>query len=808
MRICLKNFFLSKSSDILKSFIFMLKKVNSLEIKMTALSDAELKNKTNIFRQNVKTSFLLIEAFAVFRETSIRVLKERLYDVQVLGAIILYKGMIAEMKTGEGKTLASSLAVYLHALKGERVHVITVNEYLAIRDSKWMGKLYAYHGLTYGCILNSMCESNKREIYNNNIVYGTNNEFAFDYLKDNLKYNKKDFIQKKLDFVIIDEIDSVLIDEARTPLVISGVDEIEVNLLNKLREVVAFIPSDGYYVDEQSRTVLLSEHVNEFIENLFKYRNIIPKESSLYDICNINTIHYFNQLLKAVKLFKKNIDYIVKNRKILIIDEFTGRIMYGKRYSEGLHQAIEAKENLPIQQESYTLASITFQNYFKMYKMISGMTATVMTEAQELFDIYQITCVQIPTNRLIKRIDDYDVIYKSSFAKNRAIVSEITKISKIGQPLLIGTSSISKSEELSSLLSNKKIIHKVLNAKIHTKEANIIAQAGCLGSVTIATNIAGRGTDIKLGGNKEMLIESINDLSTFNNKENTILELESSTRKVVFLGGLYVIGTERHESRRIDNQLRGRSGRQGDPGKTKFFISLEDNLMRIFGSAKITLLLNNIGVKNEEYIRHKWINKSIFNAQRKVETRNYEMRKSLLKFDNILNNHRHFIYNLRTRIMRVSNFIYIFKEKIITITAGIINRYKQKKICFNKLEKAKLEYELYRLYNLNISISRHLTCQSILRYIVLRLFFFLRKKQIFFGSYILNKLICKIFLVNLDCFWKEHLGSLEQLKDSINFRSYGQKSPLNEYKIESFHLLKKMFFEFEEQIIIHLFRLF
>ncbi len=802
-----RKVFGTRSEKILKSLNPVLNKINNFEKEISALSDNELKAKTKEFKDRLKNGQMLddiiVEAFAVVRETAKRVLGERHYDVQILGGLVLHKGMITEMKTGEGKTLVSSLPVYLNALTGKGVHVVTVNDYLAKRDSEWMGKIYQFHNLSVGCLVNNTPEEEKKRVYECDIVYGTNNEFGFDYLRDNLKHNINSLVQREFNFAIIDEVDSILIDEARTPLIISGPSFSGPELYVKINNIASLLHEDDYELDEKSKSVLFTDKGNEKVEQLIKDLGLIKKDSSLYDIENMNIVHHLNQAIKAHKIFKLDTDYIIKDGKVLIIDEFTGRIMDGRRYSEGLHQAIEAKEKVSIQDENQTLASITFQNYFRMYPKLAGMTGTAMTEAQELLSIYNLEVVQIPTNIPVTRIDEHDVIYKTESAKNDAILEEVKKAHDKLQPILIGTISIEKSEHISKILKKNGIKHNVLNAKLHEQEADIIAQAGRLGAVTIATNMAGRGTDIKLGGNEEVIIKAKSMGKTISDSELELIkqQIQQDRKKVLEIGGLFVIGTERHESRRIDNQLRGRAGRQGDAGRTKFFLSLQDDLMRIFGSVKIGNFLGKLGLKDDEAIEHPWINKSLEKAQQKVESRNYEIRKNLLKFDDVMNEQRKVVYEQRINIMREEKFDDIIDEKVKIENKYLINKFILDKSYEEEWEKKEILHEIHRIYGVDFDIEEGQKKAEILSKLNNLTAEIFQNKRKQFGDEVFNEALKRIFLVTLDQFWKEHLHSLDRLKAGINLRAYGQKDPLNEYKFEAFKLFEDMFLELDENII-------
>ena len=801
-----KKIFGTRGDKILKSLKPILKEINVLEERIRALSDDELKAKTLEFKKKLgkgqSLNEILVEAFAVVRETAKRVLNERHYDVQILGGLVLHNGVITEMKTGEGKTLVSSLPAYLNALSGKGVHVITVNDYLAKRDSEWMGKIYKFHGLSVGCLVNNIPEEERKKVYECDIVYGTNNEFGFDYLRDNLKHDIESIVQREFNFAIIDEVDSILIDEARTPLIISGPSFDSSELYVKINSIIPSLQKDDYELDEKSRTVVFTDKGNECVEELMKKKGLIKQDSSLYDIENMSIVHHLNQAIKAHKIFKLDTDYIVKGGKVLIIDEFTGRIMDGRRYSEGLHQAIEAKENVQIQEENQTLASITFQNYFRMYPKLAGMTGTAITEAGEFLDIYNLEVVLIPTNMPIKRVDEHDVIYKTEKAKYDAIIEEIKKAYQKKQPILIGTVSIEKSEIISRFLKKEGIKHNVLNAKYHQTEAEIIAQAGKVEAVTIATNMAGRGTDIKLGGNEGVIINKAKaDNMTEAEIEKIRLQFEKDKKEVLESGGLFVIGTERHESRRIDNQLRGRSGRQGDPGRTKFFLSLEDDLMRIFGSVKIGNFLGKLGLKDDEAIEHPWINKSLEKAQHKVEARNYEIRKNLLKFDDVMNEQRKVVYQQRIDIMKETKFDDILKEKVLQFNSHLIDKFIPEKSYREEWQEKEIAHEIHGVYNVDFSFKDKTTKETIIAEINKLSMKVVKDKKNEFGEEVFNEALKRIFLMTLDQLWKDHLHSLDSLKAGISLRAYGQKDPLNEYKFEAFNLFENMFLELDDHII-------
>ena len=777
--------------------------INKIEADVEKLSNDELIDKTNNLRklakENIDLNKILPEAFALVREASKRTIGQRHYDVQLMGGIILHQGKIAEMKTGEGKTLVSTLAAFLNALSGRGVHIITVNDYLAKRDSEWMGQIYKFLGLTVGCLTNETKDEDRKKIYQSDIVYGTNNEFAFDYLRDNMKLSLEEMVQRDFEYCIVDEVDSILIDEARTPLIISGPSEntsTEYFLCNK---IVNELSDEFYQKDEKDKNVTLNDRGVDAVEKKLTSLNML-KGDNFYDPRNISLVHHINQSLKANVLFKKDKDYIIRDGTIQIIDEFTGRVLEGRRYSDGLHQAIEAKEGVEIQSENQTFASTTYQNYFRLYKKLSGMTGTAMTEAAEFFDIYKLDVVDIPTNVSVERIDLNDQIYRTEKEKISAIVENIKEANSIGQPILIGTTSIEKSEELAEALKKDNIKHNILNAKQHEKEAFIIAQAGRLGAVTIATNMAGRGTDIQLGGNLELRKKDSSDPST---EEQLFIE---EKKKVMEAGGLFVIGTERHESRRIDNQLRGRSGRQGDKGKSIFFLSLEDDLMRIFGSERIDSMLQKLGFKEGESIDHPWINKALEKAQQKVEARNFDIRKSLLQFDDVMSDQRKVIYEERLQILKTNNIYQTTNNFFEDVSNDIIN---YSKLPEENLDKSILKSRIERILGSKLEES------DVDTFIKLSFDEKVKKlkhkfeekrntriKQV--GDNVNKDIEKKIFLQNLDFEWRNHLQYLEQLRQVIGLRGYGQKNPIDEYKRESFNLFQQLLEKIKENIVIFL----
>ena len=771
--------------------------INDKEKECKLLTESDFKEKTSLFKKNVQNGSIDIEkiipeSFALVREAAKRVLNERHYNVQLAGGLILHKGKIAEMKTGEGKTLVSTLPAYLNALIGKGVHVVTVNDYLAKRDSEWMGKVFSYLGISTGCIVNNLEDSDRKKNYACDVTYATNNELGFDYLRDNMKYELEEMVQRSHEYCIVDEVDSILIDESRTPLIISGKLEDKTTLYNISNNFISYLQKKDYELDEKNKNVILTDAGVDKIEKLSVQKNIL-KNNNFYDPANLDLVHHTNQALKANLIFKKDTDYIVKDGKVQIIDEFTGRVLVGRRFSDGLHQAIEAKENVKIQDENQTLASITYQNYFRLYKKLAGMTGTAMTESEEFFDIYKLNVVSIPTNREMKRKDFNDKIFRTEKEKYNAITSKIIECNKKGQPVLVGTTSIEKSEKISNHLNDKKIKHNVLNAKQHEMEAKIIAEAGKTGAVTIATNMAGRGTDIKLGGNKDFLEKE----DSFN--KNTHIENEKNVKNV---GGLFIIGTERHESRRIDNQLRGRSGRQGDPGSTIFFISLQDELMRIFGGDSIDGMLKKLGLKENESIDHPWINKAMERAQKKVESRNFDIRKTLIKFDDVMNDQRQVIFAQRLKILKNDNISEIlddFYTEIIQELEIIASNYKK-----SNDEKYLTQIKNITGNSLNDEqVLKLLSKEKSIFFKDLRDLFNKKKKsRINILGEEQNKILeKKIFLQIIDFSWRSHLQYLEQLRQVIGLRQYGQKDPLSEFKKEAFVLFEGLLAKIKNDLI-------
>jgi len=777
--------FSSPNKKILDKYQVLVNQINGFESDIKKLQDFELKSLTKSFKEQLNNGMsldaVLPKAFAAVREAAIRTLGQRHYDVQLLGGIALHNGKIAEMKTGEGKTLVSTLAAYLNSLENKGVHIVTVNDYLAKRDCEWMGTIFKFLGLNVGYIFSGMNDDARKLAYNADITYGTNNEFGFDYLRDNMKFNLQDICQRQFNYAIIDEVDSILVDEARTPLIISGAVEDNTSLYKTINQFVKGLLPDNYDIEEKSKSINLNQKGIENFEKILYQKKII-EDQNLYSPKNISILHYINQSLKANFLFHKDKDYIVKNNQVIIVDEFTGRMMEGRRYSEGIHQAIEAKENVNIQNENQTLASITFQNYFRMYPKLSGMTGTAKTEAAEFSEIYSLDVVEVPTHKVMVRKDNNDEIYRTSKEKWQAVLNEIIAVNNTGQPVLVGTTNIETSELISKKLKKLKINHQVLNARYHEKEANIISQAGKPYAVTIATNMAGRGTDIQLGGN----------LVNLNNENlNKVEKMSSDQKRVKEYGGLYVLGTERHESRRIDNQLRGRSGRQGDPGCSKFFISLEDDLMRIFGSEKLDSMLRTLGLKDGESIYHPWINKAIEKAQSKVENRNFEIRKNLLKFDDVMNDQRKVIYDQRQELLTEKNIDLIFFDMLKDTIKNILKSNSSENY-ENGMDLNSIKLEIKNLADIDIS---HLK-QTDFKDLEIKIFELFKKRVVskfqLVGEANFKSIQRQLIVQILDQQWKSHLLALDQLRQGIGLRAYAQRDPLNEYKREAFSMFEDM----------------
>ncbi|HOJ13326.1 MAG TPA: preprotein translocase subunit SecA [Deltaproteobacteria bacterium] len=785
----------SKNDRELKRMRPIVEAINALEDTMRAKSDAELKAQTPRFKEMVDAGAslddILPEAFATVREVSRRTLGMRPFDVQLIGGIVLHEGKIAEMKTGEGKTLVATMPVYLNALLGRGVHVVTVNDYLARRDAEWMGAIYRFLGMDVGVIVHGLDDPQRRKSYHADITYGTNNEFGFDYLRDNMKFSLEDYVQRDFYYAIVDEVDSILIDEARTPLIISGPAEestskyYEANaaVLDMLRRKDA---ETLYVKDEKANTVMLTEEGIEFLQRRLGKAN-------LYDPAEFETVHHLNQALRAHLLFSKDVHYVVKDGEVVIVDEFTGRLMPGRRYSEGLHQALEAKEGVKVANENQTLASITFQNYFRMYEKLAGMTGTAETEALEFKNIYGLDVIVIPTNLWMIRVDHPDVIYKTEKEKYRAVIDQILACYEKGQPVLVGTSSIENSEKVSNLLKKRGVPHNVLNAKHHEREAEIVAQAGRKKAVTIATNMAGRGTDIKLGGNPEFLAKQrvLPDDPTY--PEILAHFTEQCAREheeVVAAGGLFILGTERHESRRIDNQLRGRSGRQGDPGESRFYLSLEDNLMRIFGSERIASIMDRLGVAEDEPIEHRLVSKSIEGAQKKVEGRNFEIRKHLLEFDDVMNKQREVVYTQRKRILSEENLKPLVEEMVEETVRDAIETYLPRKGSKEDRDLEGLVTWVKNIFDVSVEIPRDKVTdhEAVFDIIKSALMDTYEKREQEFTPEVMRMVERHFLLLTLDTLWKDHLLSMDHLKDGIGLRGYGQKNPLREYQREGFDM--------------------
>jgi preprotein translocase subunit SecA len=810
-----RSLFGTANDRSLKGFQRRVPEISAFEPAMEALSNEALTGKTAEFRarlaEGATLDDLLPEAFAVVREGAKRALGMRHFDVQMIGGMVLHDGKIAEMKTGEGKTLVATLPVYLNALTGKGVHVVTVNDYLASRDAEWMGRLYSFLGMSTGVIVHGLEDAERRANYAADITYGTNNEFGFDYLRDNMKYRLEDMTQRPFAYAIVDEVDSILIDEARTPLIISGPAEDSSDLYRQVNAVIAELVKDPevYEKDEKMRTVTLTEAGSERVEEMLNAAEIIT-DGTMYDVANVSVVHHVQQSLRAHALFARDVDYIVRADKVVIIDEFTGRMMEGRRYSEGLHQALEAKEFVTVQPENQTLASITFQNYFRLYPKLSGMTGTALTEADEFAEIYKLEVLEIPTNVEVVRKDSDDEVYRSAPEKYEAVATLIAEARERGQPVLVGTTSIEKSETISELLKTKKVPHAVLNARFHEQEAVIVSQAGAPGAVTIATNMAGRGTDIKLGGNLDMRLKlelaGIEDEAERAARAAAIkAEIDANHDVVKAAGGLFVIGTERHESRRIDNQLRGRSGRQGDPGASRFFLSLEDDLMRIFGSERMGGMLQRLGLKEGEAIVHPWINKALEKAQKKVEARNFDMRKNVLKYDDVMNNQRREVYGQRREFMNAAEVSETVADMRGEMIGEMVSRRIPDKAYAEQWESAELAEDVKRVLNLDLPVVEWAREEGIdeshIRERIERAAdAFMASKAANFGPDLMRLVEKNLLLQVLDQVWKEHLLALDHLRQGIGLRAYGQRDPLNEYKSEAFALFNGMLEELKERV--------
>jgi preprotein translocase subunit SecA len=815
-----RRVFGSSNDRLIKGLHTKVAAINALEDELAGLSNEALTQRTTTFREQVangtKLDDLLVPAFATVREASKRTLGMRHFDVQLIGGMILHQGKIAEMRTGEGKTLVATLAVYLNALEGKGVHVVTVNDYLARRDAEWMGRIYNFLGMSVGVIVHGIDDNERRAAYACDITYGTNNEYGFDYLRDNMKYELDAMVQRGHRYAIVDEVDSILVDEARTPLIISGpLDDKSDLYITVDRFIPELLPAD-FELDEKQRSVTFTEEGTEKLEGLLKSAGLLKSES-LYDIENVAVVHHVNNALKAHKLFQKDKDYIVRNNEVVIIDEFTGRMMPGRRYSDGQHQALEAKESVQIQPENQTLASVTFQNYFRLYDKLAGMTGTAMTEAEEFMDIYGLEVVDIPTNLPVARVDEDDEVYRTAEEKQRAIVNLIRDARERGQPVLVGTTSIEKSETLAERLRKEGVKEfQVLNARYHEQEAYIVAQAGVPGAITIATNMAGRGTDIQLGGNVEMRIRhELGDMPAGPERDAKEAAIRSEVaelkRKALEAGGLYVMGTERHESRRIDNQLRGRSGRQGDPGRSKFFLSLQDDLMRIFGSDRMDGMLQRLGLKEDEAITHPWINKALEKAQKKVEARNFDIRKNLLKFDDVMNDQRKVVFEQRIDLMKGEDIDETVTDMRHEVVRDLVSKHIPERAYAEQWDVAGLKAAVQQQLNLDLPVDAWASEEGIddevMRERILETADKLaHDKSNRFGPDVSKYVEKTVVLQTLDHLWREHLVNLDHLRSVIGFRGYGQRDPLNEYKSESFELFQSMLSNLRQAVTAQMMR--
>ncbi len=808
----LKKIVGTKNEREIKRIQPLIEEANTFEDRLRSYSDEELKGMTPRFKERLANGedldAILPEAFAAVREASRRILEMRHFDVQLIGGVVLHEGKIAEMATGEGKTLVATLPVYLNALTGLGVHVVTVNDYLARRDAEWMGPVYKFLGLSVGVVVHGLEDEERKEAYGCDVTYGTNNEFGFDYLRDNMKYSLDEFVQREFNYGIVDEVDSILIDEARTPLIISGPAEESTDKYYKINRIIYQLRKDAdFKIDEKAKSAYLTEEGVAHIEKILKVEN-------LYDPKYVEFLHHINQALKAHNLFAKDVDYIVKDGQVIIVDEFTGRLMPGRRFSDGLHQALEAKENVKIERENQTLATVTFQNYFRMYKKLAGMTGTADTEAMEFRKIYNLDVVVVPTNRSLIRTNYPDVVYRTEKEKFKAVVKEIEELYASGKPVLVGTLSIDKSERLAELLKRKGIPHHVLNAKIHEREAEIVAQAGRYKAVTISTNMAGRGTDILLGGNPNFLARILSKgkddpevLARALVEAKQICEKEKE--QVIKVGGLHILGTERHESRRIDNQLRGRSGRQGDPGSSRFYVSLEDEIMRIFGSDRISPLLGKLGMSEDMPIEHSLISRAIENAQTRVESHNFDIRKYLLDYDNVMNKQRETIYGMRKEIINDADMKDRVVEMVEERLEGFVDEYAPEKVYPEEWDIASLKNRVYETFFFHSDLDhfdvKSITKAGLLDMVKKSVWSVYEAKEKQFGEETLRSIERYIALSSLDAHWKEHLLSLDHLKEGIGLRGYGQKDPLREYQRESFELFLDMLDSVSQDTISKLF---
>ena len=814
-----KKLFGSSSDRRIKAYAPKVAAINALEPELEALTDEQIRARTDEFRQRLAAGEtlddLLVPAFATVREAAKRTLGQRHFDVQLIGGMVLNEGAIAEMRTGEGKTLVATLPVYLNALSGDGVHVVTVNDYLANRDAEWMGQVYKFLGMTVGVIVHGIEDDERRIAYGADITYGTNNEYGFDYLRDNMKHELATMTQRGHNFGIVDEVDSILVDEARTPLIISGAVEDRSELYNTIDAFIPLLGDDDFEIDEKLRAASFTESGTENLERILTEAGHL-KGDSLYDVENVTIVHHVNQGLRAHKLFQRDKDYIVRNDEVVIIDEFTGRMMPGRRFSEGLHQALEAKEHVKIQPENQTLASITFQNYFRMYSKLAGMTGTASTEAEEFGDIYGLEVVEVPTNVDMVRIDDDDEVYRSAEEKFNAIIELVKDCHQRGQPILVGTTSIEKSELLAEMLKKAKVEHQVLNARYHEQEAFIIAQAGVPGAVTIATNMAGRGTDIQLGGNLDMRIQQeLGDIAEGPEREKKMSEIDDEIsvlrKQALAAGGLFVLGTERHESRRIDNQLRGRSGRQGDPGHSKFFLSLQDDLMRIFGSERMDGMLQKLGLKEGEAIIHPWINRALEKAQQKVEARNFDIRKNLLKYDDVMNDQRRAIFEQRIDLMGQETVTETVSEMRHRVVEGLVSRYIPEKAYPEQWDVEGIKEQVSDILNLDLPVDEWakeegIADEEVQERITRAVDEVAAARAARFTPEIMRQVEKTMLLQSIDHLWREHLAVLDHLRQVVGFRGYAQRDPLNEYKTESFELFEEMLNKLRETVTTQLLR--
>ncbi len=812
-----KKVFGTPNDRKIKSVKPLIDAINALEDKFKQFSDAQIVEKTQDLRAKVSDGAsledILPEAFANCREAALRALGLRAFDVQLMGGIFLHHGNISEMKTGEGKTLVATFPAYLNALTGRGVHIVTVNDYLAKRDSEWMSKVYGALGLSTGVIYPQQPEEEKLQAYNCDITYATNNELAFDYLRDNMKTEMSQMFQKDHYFAIVDEVDSILIDEARTPLIISGPAQDRSDLYIAIDKIIPELSDEHYTLDEKTRNSSFTDEGNEFLEDLLHARGLLPEGQSLYDPESTTIVHHINQGLSAHKMFAKDKDYIVRGDEVILIDEFTGRMMQGRRLSNGLHQAIEAKEGCSINPENVTMASVTFQNYFRLYDKLAGMTGTAATEAEEFSEIYKLGVVEVPTNKTIARVDEDDQIYRTAREKYEAIVTEIKKANEKGQPVLVGTTSIEKSEELSKMLDKAKVRHNVLNARQHEKEAQIVGDAGKMGAVTIATNMAGRGTDIQLGGNAEMRFLAALAEQPEADPETLRQEIDAEhateKQKVLDAGGLFVLATERHESRRIDNQLRGRSGRQGDPGRSSFFLSLEDDLMRIFGSERLDKVLSTLGMEEGEAIVHPWVNKSLERAQAKVEARNFDIIKQLLKFDDVMNDQRKAIFGQRLDVLEAEDLSEVVQDMRHDVVEDLVSLHMPPKSYSDQWDTEKLYADIIEQFGLDLPIMAWgdedgVDNEVIYNRITDEVDKMMAEKSVAFGPENMRRIEKQVLLQTIDTKWREHLVTLEHLRSVVGFRGYAQRDPLNEYKTEAFQLFEGLLDGLRVEVTQHL----